>query len=296
MRRALCLILAAVVLAALSCESITPSPPNPLAIVRAAEENLRAVSSFHISMVAEEDGIKGWAAEADINPPDRGRFVIQIPIDPTSNVEIQVTQIGKSNYTLYPGFQAWFDVGWAALYHPSNLQGFPYDLAALIEAADGFDIVGEEVLDGVTAYRLTVIGSPEVRLALGLPRGVGAPKAEMWISQSDLLLLRIEARVQDPETMSIIVYSDYGSDVDVSVPENVIKYDLIDRFMEWTLSPEELGQVVRALPVPGQQCIEAEIGADVYREVIAGDSEAHPLVLTAFNNCESEILPNVDEP
>ena len=291
MKRALCLILAAVALAALSCESTTPSPPNPLAIVRAAQENLRTVSSFHIGMVTEEDGIQGWAAEADINPPDRGRFVIQIAIDPTSNVEIQVTQIGKSNYTLYPGFQAWIDLEWAALYHPSDLQGFPYDLAGLIEAADGFDIVGEEVLDGVTAYRLTVRGSPEVRLALGLPSGAGAPEAEMWISKSDLLLLRIETRVKDLDRMYISVYSDYGSDVDVSLPENVIHFRLMDRFEEGFLSPEELGQVVRGFPVAGQHCIETEIGADVYREVIAGDSEAHPLVLTAFNNCEREIFP-----
>ena len=242
MNRALCLILAAVALAALSCESITPSPPSTSSIVRAAQENLRTVSYFHIGMVTEEDGIKGWAAEADINPPDRGRFVIQIPIDPTSNVEIQVIQIGKSNYTLYPGFQAWVDLEWAALYHPSNLEGFPYDLAGLIEAADGFDIVGEEVLDGVTAYRLTVRGSPEVRVALGLPPGAGAPVVEMWISKSDLLLLRIETRVKDLDRMYISVYSDYGSVVDVSLPENVIHVGLMDGLMEGALSPEQLGR------------------------------------------------------
>ena len=61
--------------------------------------------------------------------------------------------------------------------------------------------------------------------------------------------------------------------------------------MEGTLSPDELGQMVRALPVAGQQCIEAEIGADVYREVIAGDSEDGLLVMSAFIDCEGEIFP-----
>ena len=74
-------------------------------------------------------------------------------------------------------------------------------------------------------------------------------------------------------------------------PEQAIDFRLLDRFREGELSPEELGQVVRFLPVPGQQCIEAEIGEDVYREVIAGDSEAHSLVMTAFDDCEAFISP-----
>ena len=87
---------------------------------------------------------------------------------------------------------------------------------------------------------------------VGFAPGVGDAELEMWIRKSDLLPLRIEARVEDPKTMFTSVYSDFGTDVDVSVPENVIHVGLMDGLMEGALSPEQLGEVVRALPVAGQ--------------------------------------------
>ena len=178
MKRALCLILVAVVLAALSCESNTPSPPNALAIVRAAEENLRTVSSFHIAIIAEEDG-RETSVRADIVPPDMGRFVISGLAERTIRIEIETLQVSRANYTLYPGFQAWVDMDEMSLYR-FDLQSFPYELSGLREAVESFELLGEGVIDGVDAYRLAAIGTEELRQKVHLRPGVGVPEVELW--------------------------------------------------------------------------------------------------------------------
>ena len=323
MKSALCLILAALALAVIACEGLVPTPtpgsatpppistpvststpppkstPPPipadaLSIVRSAEENLRAVPSFHIVILAEQSG-RETTIEADIVPPDRGRFVMFLPVDLTTNLEMESLLIGTTQYILYPNFQAWFNVGEADLSR-SNLQSFPYDLAGFREAVESFELLGEGVIDGMEAYRLTGTGTEELRQTVGFREGVGVPEVELWISRADLLPLRIETTIEDPEASLVFIYTDYGADVDVSVPDNVIDIGWMNELMEGTLSPDELGQVVRALPVAGQQCIEAEIGADVYREVIAGDSEDGSLVMSAFIDCEGEIFPAGDGP
>ena len=255
---------------------------------------MRVVPSFHIVILAEQSG-RETTIEADIVPPDKGRFVMSVPVDGVTHVEIESLLIGKSQYILYSGFQAWFNVGEADLSR-SNLQSFPYDLAGFREAVESFELLGEGVIDGMDAYRLIGTGTEGLRQTVGFREGVGVPEVELWISRADLLPLRIETTIEDPEASLVFIYTDYGEDVDVSVPENVIDIGWMNELMEGTLNPDELGQVVRALPVVGQQCIEAEIGADVYREVIAGDSEDGSLVMSAFIDCEGEIFPTGDEP
>ncbi len=298
MKWALMFAVAALVVGAVACEGLllTPTPvpkstqEDAGSIFRAADENLRAATSFRVAITAEGSGV-GARAETDIFPLEGGRFVIQVLLDEAKNVEIEIVQIGESRYALYPGFQAWFDFGGVGLSQNPNFQSFPYDLGGVRETAESFELLGEGIIDGEDAYRLVAEGSGELRRTVGFAPGVGDAELEMWIGRSDLLPLRIEARVEDPETMYTAVYSDIGASVNVSVPENVIHVGLIDGLLKGALSPEQLGQVVRALPVAGQQCIEAEIGTDVYRVVIGGDSEEDFLVLTAFNNCKGEIFP-----
>ena len=283
---------------ALACEGLlltpTPAPGSTTedarSIFRSADENLKAASSFHVTITAEGSGA-GTRAETDIFPLEGGRFAIQILLDAANNVEIEVIQIGESQYALYPGFQAWFDFGGETLHRNSNFQDFPYDLGGIRETAESFELLGEGIIDNEDAYRLIAGGSGDLRQAVGFAPGVGEAELEIWISKPDLLPLRIEARVEDPETMYTSVYSDFGTSVNVSVPGNVIHVGLIDGLLEGALSPEQLGEVMRALPEAGQKCIEAEIGTDVYREVIGGDSEEDFLVLTAFHKCESQIFP-----
>ena len=299
------LLFAWVVLAfgALACEGLVLSPtPAPgstpedgLSIFRSADENLKAASSFHVTFTAEGSGAD-TRSETDIFPLERGRFAVQVLLDSANNVEIEVIQIGESQYALYPGFQAWFDFGGETLHRNSNFQDFPYDLGGIRETAESFELLGEGIIDGEDAYRLIVkgFGRPQTGRRFR-PRGGGRGVGDVD-KQARPVSAAHRARVEDPETMFTSVYSDFGTDVDVSVPENVIHVGLMDGLMEGALSPEQLGEVVRALPVLGQQCIEAEIGVEVYREVIGGDSEEDFLVLTAFSSCESEIFPLTGNP
>ena len=267
----------------------SPTPPDALEIVRAAEENLRETSSFRLAIVVEEGGMERTVV-VEVAPPDRGRYIMDIPVGPTTILEMETILIGESQYTLYPGFQAWFSVGESGASQP-GFQGFPYDLAELRDAVESFELVGEGVIDGVAAYRLTGVGSEELRQAVGFQPGVGAPELELWIGREDLLPLRIEASVEDPGGTLVFVYSEYGTVLDISAPDEPLDIRYLEGLMLGALNPEQLGELVRAFPVPGQQCIEEEIGADAYREVIGGDSIEGFLVLGAFLTCEEMILP-----
>ena len=309
MRSALFLILAALALAAIACEAAvptpttvpvatstpvptptpTPTPPDALEIVRAAEVNLREASSYRLAIVVEEGDMERTVV-VEVVPPDRGRYIMEIPLGPTTILEMETILIGESQYTLYPGFQAWFSVVESGA-SQSGFQGFPYDLAVLRDAVESFELVGEGVIDGVEAYRLTGVGSEELRQAVGFQPGVGATELELWIGRDDLLPLRIETSVEEPEGTLVFVYSEYGAELDISAPDDSLDARYLEGLMLGALNPEQLGQLVRAFPVPGQQCIEEEIGADAYREVIGGDSIEGFLVLGAFLTCEELILP-----
>ena len=266
-----------------------PTPPNALEIVRAAEGNLREASSFRLAIVVEEGDMERTVV-VEVVPPDRGRYIMEIPLGPTTILEMETILIGESQYTLYPGFQAWFSVGELGA-SQTGFQGFPYDLADLRDAVDSFELVGEGVIDGVDAYRLTGVGSEELRQAVGFQPGIGATALELWIGQDNLLPLRIEASVEDPGGTLVFVYSEYGTVLDISAPDESLDVRYLEGLMLGALNPEQLGELVRAFPVPGQQCIEEEIGADAYREVIGGDSIEGFLVLGAFLTCEEMILP-----
>ena len=306
MRRAVLLVACLLALGGVGCEVLVSTttalpredpapaqgagPDDALSIVRAAEENLREVSSFHLVVTAEGSGV-GARAEADILPFGGERLVIEALLDASDDVEIEVIQTGESQYVLYPGFQAWFDFDEMALYPNANLKRFPYDLGGVRETAESLELLGDGIIGGEDAYRVVARGTGDFREAAGFPPGVGEAELMMWISEGNLLPLRIEARVEDPDVMLTSVYSDYDRNLGVPAPENVIHVGLMDGLLEGALSPEQLGQVVRALPAPGQQCIESEIGTEEYRVVIGGDSEADIPVLNAFNKCQDEIFP-----
>ena len=158
------------------------------------------------------------------------------------------------------------------------------------------------MIEGVNAYRLTGKATKKLDDDMGFYMapwsGLGMSEVEMWISRDDLLPLRIEARYEEinsfPRTFSA-VYSDFGAEVDVSVPKDVLDIGYLDRLEQRTLSPEELGRLVRAFPVEGQKCMEAEIGTDLYREVLSGDSDADIVLGIAFTHCRNEILSRTSD-
>ena len=136
--------------------------------------------------------------------------------------------IDGSHYYRPPGFQVWFDPA-GRYYVQPEIQGFPYELAALHEEVRNLALRGSEVIEGVTAYRLTGTGTRKLEMGMGIRPGYGRPKMELWISQADLLPLRIEARYEEINKSFSAVYSAFGAEVDVSVPEEVWDIDYLAR-------------------------------------------------------------------
>ena len=232
---------------------------------------------------------------AEIVPPNRGR-IYEHWFNGLSQQRSEFLVIDGSHYYQPPGFQVWFDSAERSWFL-REIQGFPYDLAVLRDGVRVLALRGSEVIEGVDAYRLTGTATKKLDEDMGFYMapwsGQGMSEVEMWISRDDLLPLRIKARYEEinsfPRTF-IAVYSDYGAEVDVSVPKDVLDIGYLDRLEQRTLSPEEMGRLVRAFPVEGQKCVEAEIGSDLYQEVVSGDSDADIVVMLAFNLCSASIL------
>ena len=257
MRIALVILLCSTALAALTCggDGPTPTPPSASYIVESAIENLREQSSFHVTAGIEG----GWVftrLRAEIVPPDRGR-IYEHWFYGLGEQRREFLVIDGSHYYRPPGFQVWFDSA-ERPWFLREIQGFPYDLAVLRDEVRALAMRGSEVIEGVNAYRLTGKATKklddDMGFYMGPWSGQGMSEVEMWISRDDLLPLRIEARYEEinsfPRTFSA-VYSDFGVEVDVSVARRMsldIELSLIASVSKRTLSPEELGRLVRAYP------------------------------------------------
>ena len=232
---------------------------------------------------------------AEIVPPDRGR-IYEHWFNGLSQQRREFLVIDGSHYYRPPGFQVWFDSAERSWFL-REIQGFPYDLAVLRDGVRALALRGSEVIEGVNAYRLTGTATKKLDDDMGFYMapwsGLGMSEVEMWISREDLLPLRIEARYEEinsfPRTFSAF-YSDFGAEVDVSVPKDVLDIGYLDRLEQRTLSPEEMIQMLSVFPDEGQECVEAEIGTDLYREVISGDSDADNVLRIAFSFCKRPIL------
>ena len=269
-----------------------PAPLDALSIVRAAEENLKAASSFRVTALTQ-DGFEFAAIEADIVSPNRGRILVHRD-GPLVRSSHEFLLIDGSHYYRPPGFQVWFDPA-GRYYVQPEIQGFPYELAALHEEVRNLALRGSEVIEGVTAYRLTGTGTRKLEMGMGIRPGYGRPKMELWISQADLLPLRIEARYEEINKSFSAVYSAFGAEVDVSVPEEVWDIDYLARLWQGPLSGDVMSRLLRVFPVEGQRCVEADIGTDLYREVLSGDSDADIVLGMAFTHCRNEILSRTSD-
>ena len=271
-----------------------PAPPDALSIVRAAEENLRSVSSFHI--VVEDNhylGVTGQKIEGDIVPLDRGYF-IEYSTNGLVSYNIEYLLIGEARYVRYPDFRVWFDVGEERPSH-WDLRRFPYDLTGLGEEVVGLEVLGEEMLDGIASFHLKGTGMQKLKEEMGFRPVAGFPEVELWISRVDLLPLRIETQFEEINGGFSAVYSDFGAEVDLPVPKEVLDQDYLRRLPYGPLSQGEMVRLLRAVPVEGQKCMEAEIGTDLYREVLSGDSDADIVLGIAFTHCRNEILSRTSD-
>lgn len=277
--------------------TLIPSPTSTpilgaadaFSILRAAEEKLGAATSFHVT-VAQEDSDGAATTAIDILRPDAIRLVTDFSAD-GGMAEGEIISLGGSQFILYPGFQGWLSLGETPPDASTDLGSFPYDLGGLLEAVQDLELLGEEVLAGDRTHHLTGVFPVAFREALGLPSGVDAPTMDMWVGTEDLLPRRIESRVEDPPTDLEFTYSGYGAETDIRVPDDAIDADYLERLAIGDLSPEEIGQLVRIFPVPGQQCIEEVTSPELYSMMIGGDIGNNLLVWNAFRACAHRIFP-----
>lgn len=290
--------------------------------VNKASNSLRAAPSFHLS-VLREDHVAQTRLEIDIVAPNRTRILMNYPID-GENFEAEYIKVDGSDFVLYPGFRGWFSVGESYfvregyLWDPVWLTSFPVYLTPLgdttyledlLDIAKELGPVRETVIDGERAYRLvgtlgwghafnSYDGIGGNRLAWDIldgrdgviPDGRGAVMVDLWMRYEDHLPIRMEFQVELTPAVLEFVYSDYGADVEISMPEEALDIIYIVRLIQGDLGPEGTGALIRIIPVQGQQCMEAETGTDIYQEGMAWDSDVDFLVMRAFVTCFDKIF------
>lgn len=234
--------------------------------------------------------------EADVEPPKRGYVREEWVSGLATNVD-EFLFIDNYRYSRPPGFKVWFDYS-GSTWSRRTVRDFPYDLALLAEEVGDLAINGPEVVDGVTAYRVTGAAAGRLEVALGFDAatqsGDDVSVIEMWISRDDLLPLRIEARFDKAGESFSAIYSDFGAGVDISAPE-VLDLDYLQGLLDGTLDSEEKGLMVRVFPPDGQRCVEEEIGAGPYQELVSGSTDLDDVLLWVLDHCEWEVFSFSDK-
>ena len=275
----------------------TPDPARPTAshILESAIENLREQASFRVSAVIETSTVT-TTIEADVEPPGKGYVREEWVSGLATNVD-EFLFIDNFRYSRPPGFKVWFDYS-GTTWSRRTVGDFPYDLALLAEEVGDLDIRGTEVIDDVTAYRVTGAGAGRLEVALGFDvaaqSGEEVSEVEMWISRDDLLPLRIEVRFDKAGESFNAVYSGFGAALDLSAAE-ILDLDYLQRLLDGTLDAEEKGLMVRAFPPEGQECVEEEVGAGPYQELVSGTTDLDSVLLWVLDHCEWEVFSFTDK-
>ena len=253
--------------------SPTPTLSRASQVLQSAIENLRAQASFRVLAVIENAAVT-TTINAEIVPPDKGYVHESWATGIGTNAD-EFLFVDGLPYSRPPGFQVWFDYSgttWAR----RTAQDFPYDLELLAEGAGDLEVQSADSIDG-PVFRVTGTATRRLDEALGFDVGARSrgevTEIEIWISRDDLLPLRIEARFDKNGEYFNAEYSGFGSAVDISAPESVLDLDYLQGLLDGTLNPEEKGLVVRAFPAEGQKCVEDEIGAAPYQELVSGTSD-----------------------
>ena len=274
----------------------TAAPPSATDIVESATKNLRAASSYHVNVAVEEDW-RVTTIKADIVVPDMGHFL-------TYRVTHMLEHTFESTFTegdyfiRPPGFQVWFSPlrGRSRIWNPGILlrpYAFPFELSYL-RAVNNLTLRGTKVVGDVNVYRIT--GTATTNLVGYMKSYVQSSnwdeelEVEIWISQADLLPMRIEARFEEMSGSFRATFSDFGAEYDIPVPEKVLRAESLALLWAGELSPEERGQLVGAFSIEGKECLEGEIGTDLYQKVLSGESGADRVFRLALWFCETPIF------
>ena len=197
------------------------------------------------------------------------------------------------NYYRPADFQVWFDSGDI----PSlqrEIQGFPYELGLLKAGIKDLTLESSESGEDAAPYRLKGTATQGLAAAIGFYSAhtwaKGIAEVEILISGDDLLPTRFEGGIDGFNASFSVEYSNFGANLEVSLPEEAWDFDYLQRLRESTLSVEEMGRMLRVFPVEGQKCVEVDIGSGLYLKVISGENFDEEIIRTAFWFCEGAIL------
>ena len=172
----------------------------------------------------------GISIAGDFQTPDRSHLTMGISSGGIS-ITLEIIVIGEESYVKSPFADAW----------ESNLENLtPFenvlDFGAFNtdfdpEVVEGFNLVGEEQLDGEHVYHLkgTVSGEALADLLDDLQVGDGKGEVEYWIGVQDFLVrktaIQAELSADDGGTNAlkmqiVMTLSDYGKPVDIQAPES----------------------------------------------------------------------------
>ena len=263
--------------------------PDALTIVRAAEDNLRGLSSFSIEYMVDGGGVR-YRREANINPPDRGMMVEHDwgSYHPRS---IELLYVDAASYFRPFGFRAWFEsVGGSG---NTWVQAFPFDLSGLRDGVEEIVWQGTDDVDGRVTHRLTAAPTQRLEAMLGFRDGVdwwkdGALEVELWVSRDDQLPLRMEFR-SDEHVLFSAVWSAFDVAVEIHPPKEALDVDYFDRLWYGGLREEDVALLVPLFPDEGKECVKDQIGADLYEEALSG-GDANLAVGMAINLCVYEVF------
>ena len=248
-------------------QSLDPARPTASYILESAIENLRTASSFHVEAQISGGNRGRWAfISADIVNPDWGR-IYESWSDGLHGERDEMLTIDGYNYYRPADFQVWFDSGDI----PSlqrEIQGFPYELGLLKAGIKDLTLESSESGEDAAPYRLKGTATQGLAAAIGFYSAhtwaKGIAEVEILISGDDLLPTRFEGGIDGFNASFSVEYSNFGANLEVSLPEEAWDFDYLQRLRESTLSVEEMGRMLRVFPVEGQKCVEVDIGSGLY--------------------------------
>jgi hypothetical protein len=211
---------------------------DALDLIRKSQEAMRALGSYHFSMISQAAAGAPIKADGDAEPPDKIRLVMDLGTQGSAEMII----IGNDSYLKQPGTEQFMLLsGLGNPFGGNQSLSNPQQLSSFAEFADSASIVGPEGLNGVNTTHVTFTydaskAAEQAAKASGAPTpaaAVGKATGDMWIEQSTSYVrqMKITTTTQGPSaspvnsTVSVTVtYSAFNQPVNppIAKPENVI--------------------------------------------------------------------------
>ena len=213
MLRLVCSLLLGVFLLA-ACQTATPEPPpDPLALVTEASENIREMNTFR--MLVEQSGAPFYVltdlgnvqfrrAEAQyVAPRDMQAHVRLLALGLPADVDVYSRGDNQWYRNSILTANRWFNAPFSPGFNPENLIASETGFQSALRAMQNLQYVGVETLeDGSSVYHLTArANGPDVSgLMAGLVEMTGIVDVDVYVSRDKKLPIRFV--IVDPATVT----------------------------------------------------------------------------------------------